>query len=139
MNSKLLRVGFESFKILTSRQASVGASTSLDGPGPYGLVRLGWSSDTLPCIARGMAHFYTATGLHETLRVTALVRKVDENVGLTSLVNLNLRYYGCCAARYPLVNVVSYAACLSMLSFVSIFTGNISDSYYCSNDRRESH
>ena len=73
----------------------------------------------------GMAHFYTATGPHETLRVTALVRKVGENVGLTSLVNLNLRYYGCCAARYPLVNVVSYVACLSMLSFVSIFTGNI--------------
>ena len=56
-------------------------------------------SDTLPCIARGTAHFYTATGLHETLRVTALVRKVDENVGLTSLVNINLRYYRCCAGR----------------------------------------
>ena len=127
MNSKLFRVGFESFKILTSRQPSVGASTSLGGPGPYGLVRLGWSSDTLPCIARGMAHFNTATGLHEILRVTALVRKVDENVGLASLVNLNpnLRYHGRCAARHPLVNVVSYAACLSMLSFVSIFTGNI--------------
>ena len=104
-----------------------------------GLSGTSLDSDTLPCIARGMAHFYTATGLHETLRVTALVRKVDENVGLTSLVNLNLRYYGCCAARYPLVNVVSYAACLSMLSFASIFTGNISDSYYSSNDRRESH
>ena len=90
-----------------------------------GLSGTSLDSDTLPCIARGTAHFYTATGLHETLRVTALVRKVDENVGLTSLVNLNLRYYGCCAARYPLVNVVSYAACLSMLSFVSIFTGNI--------------